>query len=250
MCAIRGAQKLGNSTEVDIKYDPVTWKNSEPFIKPKNPDKFVCDPRDYRRMDLGRTQSGGTWNGRFANGNYCRNVGRFNARYESYPRFSIDYVNDIHQLVKSGFYWYKDPELKNPRGILHCVHCWLKIEDWKPGMNADVEHRKRNPDCEYIFHRNAGCEMDVYTYWNGENGFVKPWRCLEPHDGPQETTPPAPAADNATPQTTDQTNDTVWCSDASDSENIVFASNESSKNDDDVLLVDLVCSDSASDSDE
>ena len=48
-------------------------------------------------------------------------------------------------------------------------------------MNADKEHRKRSPNCEYIFHRDAGCFMEICTYRDGENGMGKPWQCCKKH---------------------------------------------------------------------
>ena len=178
ICSLLGAKKLGYQIDVDVVIS--AHLPTQPFRKPADYTRFVIDPRDYRRMDLERTTAGIHWNGRFANNNY-RNVGRSQGRYASFPDHSIDYASDITQLVRSGFYWYKDETWKNPRGVLICVSCRLKIKDWQPGMSAWLEHRKRNPNCEYNFHQEAGCEMDVYTYMYGEKGMMKPWRCRQKH---------------------------------------------------------------------
>lgn len=181
-CALMGSIELDYNVEVDIVYDPVADKYSDPFEKPVDPTRFVCDPRDYHLMDRTPYHNKKTLNNRFSPENPDRNIGRTAGRYNSYPRHSIDYVDDIDQLVRSGFFWYQDHNDKCPKGILTCMHCNAKITDWQPGMNADQEHRKRNPSCEYLFHRDAGCDMDVEIYMDWKHCVIqRPWRCIQPH---------------------------------------------------------------------
>ena len=118
MCAILGARELKYTTEVDILYDKDTQKRSPSFQKPTDPTRFEIDPRDYRLMDLGVLFDDGTCNGRFDKERSDRNVGRMMGRYNSFPQHSIDYVDDIMQLVESGFYWFKDLTFKNPRAAV------------------------------------------------------------------------------------------------------------------------------------
>ena len=219
ICGLLAAKRLGYEIDVDITYNTKTRRSSQPYNKPVDPTRFVIDPRDLRRMDLERTTAGIHWNGRYAKNHY-RNVGLHTARYNSYPRYSVDYTNDFKQLVDSGFYWYKDGDLKYPRGVLICVHCRLKITDWEPGMNADEEHRKRNPYCEYIFHRDAGCFMDAFTYMDGENGMVKPWRCCTKHtfrpfarQAPEPAPPPAAATISTPPSSCNSVDDDAAAND-------------------------------------
>ena len=160
-CPYWSARRLGYPTEIDVVWQRAVSSYNKPWIKPVDPTRFVCDPKDYYVVWAEKHE-------RYEK-DTPNNVGYNNGRVNTFPVHSIDYEDDVVNLADSEFMWSMESE-RCARGTLTCVGCRAKIKHWTPGANADEVHRSISPDCAWLCMRDGGHDMEKEINWDEDGG--------------------------------------------------------------------------------